>query len=87
MKGILDRIEDNNKAVILMEETKEEVVITVDELPEGSSENTYFNMEKVDDEYQIVSIDEAITQKESEKSSDLMAKLRAKSKGSKFKKK
>ncbi len=87
MKGILDRFEDTNKAVILMEETKEEVVIPAEQLPEGSSQNTYFNMEKVDDEYQVVSIDEATTQKEAEKSSDLMAKLRAKSKGSKFKKK
>ncbi|MGP4105809.1 DUF3006 domain-containing protein [Virgibacillus sp. L01] len=87
MKGILDRFEDTNKAVILMEETKEEVVIPAELLPEGSSENTYFNMEKINDEYQIVSIDEATTQKEAEKSSDLMAKLRAKNKGSKFKKK
>ncbi|SEP83257.1 Protein of unknown function [Virgibacillus subterraneus] len=87
MRGILDRFEDNNKAVILIEETKEEVVIPVDELPDGSSENTYFNMEKIDDKYQIVSIDEATTQKEAEETSDLMAKLRAKSKGSKFKKK
>ncbi|MFB4168472.1 DUF3006 family protein [Virgibacillus sp. JSM 102003] len=87
MKGILDRFEDSNKAVILMEETKEEVVIPVEQLPEGSSKNTYFNMKKVDDKYQIVSIDEATTQKEAETSSDLMAKLRAKSKGSKFKKK
>lgn len=87
MKGILDRFEDNNKAVILIEDTKEEVIIPAEQLPKGSSENTYFTMEKIKDEYQVVSIDEATTQKEAEKSSDLMAKLRAKSKGSKFKKK
>ncbi|WP_197046625.1 DUF3006 domain-containing protein [Oceanobacillus salinisoli] len=85
IKGVLDRFEGNN-AVILIEELKEEMVVPREKLPEGSMVNTYFNLEKKDDKFEIVSIDEHATMSDSQKSSDLMAKLRSKSKGSKFRK-
>lgn len=87
MKGYLDRIEDNNLAVILIEEINEEIIIPLDELPEGSTENTWLQLEKTDDSFQVIAIDDEKTEQETETSQDLMAKLRAKSKGSKFKKK
>lgn len=85
MKGILDRFEDNNNAIILIEELDEEIIIPVGELPEGSKVNTFFKMEKQCGRLQIVSIDDTTTKHEGQKTSDLMAKLRAKNKGSKFK--
>lgn len=87
MKGILDRFEDNNKAVILIEEIKEELVVSINDLPKGSKENTYFHIEKRDGGFQIISIDNTKTSQEAQESSDLMKKLRAKSAGSKFKRK
>ncbi|WP_100010210.1 DUF3006 family protein [Lentibacillus sediminis] len=87
MKGILDRMEDNNKAVILIEEQKEEIIVSRDELPEGSDVNTWFQMEEQEGKYHIVAIDEAMTKEKAQTTSSLMEKLRNKSKGSKFKKK
>lgn len=87
MKGFLDRIEDNQLAVILMEEINKEIIIPVEELPEGSKENTWLHMEKSNGSYQAVAIDKEKTTKEAQKSKDLLARLRARSKESKFKKK
>ena len=87
MKGYLDRIEDNDLAVILIEDINEEIIIPLDQLPEGSTENTWLQLEKTDDSFQVIAIDDEKTEQETETSQDLMAKLRAKSKGSKFKKK
>lgn len=80
MKGILDRFEDNNKAVILLEETNEELIISIDDLPQGSEENTWFNLEKKNDDYRVISINKDKSNKEATKTSDLMAQLRARSK-------
>lgn len=85
MKGVLDRFE-GDMAVILIEDIKEELIIPREKLPAGSKVNTYFQLEKTKDTFQIVSIDEDKTLRQKEKTSDIMAKLRAKSKGSKFKK-
>ncbi|GAB3794288.1 DUF3006 domain-containing protein [Virgibacillus kimchii] len=85
MKGILDRFE-GNKAVILIEETKEEWVTYRENLPPGSDVNTYFTMKKNNKDYNIIAIDETTTEEQAQKSSALMKKLRNKSSGSKFKK-
>jgi hypothetical protein len=85
MKGVYDRIE-GNKAVILIEEEKAELIIPVDELPSGSNINTIFSIEKRNGRYQIIAIDPEAASEAKEKTSDLLAKLRAKSTGSKFKK-
>ncbi|MBP2077142.1 DUF3006 domain-containing protein [Oceanobacillus polygoni] len=85
MKGILDRFE-GEKAVILIEETKEEYIVNRSALPEGSKIDTVFALEKNRTTYKIKCIDVSNTKVASQQSSDLMAKLRAKSRGSKFKK-
>jgi hypothetical protein len=82
---MLDRFEDN-KAVILIEKTKEELIIDRELLPSGSSVNTYFTLEKKNGTYKITAIDEKTTGLQARKSSELMKKLRKKSSGSKFKK-
>lgn len=84
MKGILDRIEDNNQAVILIEEIQETIIVPLEELPENSQENTYFHIEEKDGKYRVLSIDNEATEEAKEKSEDLLAKLRAKSSGSKY---
>ncbi|MUV38927.1 hypothetical protein JNUCC1_02799 [Lentibacillus sp. JNUCC-1] len=83
MKGVLDRFEEN-QAVILLEDQKEEIIVERDALPENSQINTWFNIEKTGGQYKL-SIDHDTTEKELETSQDLLAKLRAKKKGSKFK--
>ena len=85
MHGFLDRFE-GNMAVILVEEVKEEFTVNKEMLPDGSDVNTYFEIEKKDGNYHIVQIDTTKTTKEKQTTSDLMAKLRAKKTGSKFKK-
>ncbi|WP_047984253.1 DUF3006 domain-containing protein [Ornithinibacillus californiensis] len=85
MKGVLDRFE-GNQAVILIEEDKAELVVAKEELPEGSDINTVFKMEKQDGSYKIVEIDHEAEKEAKETTADLLAKLRAKSNGSKFKK-
>jgi Ser/Thr protein kinase RdoA (MazF antagonist) len=85
MKGVLDRFEDN-KAVILIENTKEELIMDRSLLPAESSVNTYFTLKKKNEEYIITKIDKEATEQQAQKSSELMKKLRNKSSGSKFKK-
>lgn len=85
MKGVLDRFEEN-KAVILIEDQKQEIVIDKNQLPANSKTGTWFTIEKQGDHYNFT-IDQSKTEKEKQTSSDLIAKLRAKSGGSKFKKK
>ena len=86
IKGYLDRIEDNQFAVILVEEIKKELIIPVEELPEGSKVNSYFEISIENEKITSMKLDEQTTQTEQEKVDDLMTKLRSKSKGSKFKK-
>lgn len=87
MKGILDRIEDGDQAVILIEEIQKALIIPVKDLPKGSKVNTFFHIKELKGDYQITSIDHKATRKEAKKAEDLMAKLRARSSGSDYLKK
>lgn len=84
MKGVLDRIEDGNQAVILIEEVQKALIIPLSDLPPKSKVNTFFNIKEHNGNYKILSIDEYATQKEAKKSEDLMEKLRKKSSGSNY---
>lgn len=85
MKGVLDRFEDYDQAVILIEEVQKALVIPRSELPKGSKQGTWFLIEEKNNNYRIISIDHETTKRQQEKSERLMEKLRAKSSGSKFK--
>lgn len=87
MKGYLDRIEENKLAIILVEDLHREFVIPVAELPEGSKPQTWFNLVIFQDKIISIHIDHETSTSEQEKVSDLLSKLRSKSKGSKFKRK
>jgi hypothetical protein len=86
IKGYLDRIEDNQFAVILVEEIKKELIIPVEELPAGSKVNSYFEISIENEKITSIKLDVKTTQTEQEKVDDMMTMLRSKSKGSKFKK-
>ena len=80
IKGYLDRIEDNNKAVILVEELNKEYVVPVTELPDGSAPKTWFNLVIIQDQITSIEKDAEKTNSEYEKMMDLLAKLRSKNK-------
>ncbi|AST92512.1 hypothetical protein BC6307_15040 [Sutcliffiella cohnii] len=87
MKGYLDRIEDDKYAVILVEEIGKEYVLSKDQLPDGSSIHSYFDVKIEDDRITSLTLDEKTSISEQQKVDSMMAKLRSKSKGSKFSKK
>lgn len=84
MKGVLDRFENNNQAVILIEEVQRALVVPKNELPKGSEVGTWFHIKEKSGHYKIISIDHETARREAKKSAELMEKLRARSKGSKF---
>ncbi|WP_138417547.1 DUF3006 domain-containing protein [Aquibacillus sediminis] len=85
MKGVLDRIEEDRYAVILLEEHNREVILPKDQLPSGSEVHDWFRITMEGDTVTSITLDEKTTQAEEAKTEDMMKKLRAKSKGSKFK--
>jgi hypothetical protein len=87
IKGYLDRIEDNQFAVILVEEMKKEFIIPKKDLPKGSKENSYFEITIENEKITSLKLDEQTTLSEQEQVDEMMTKLRSKSIGSKFKKK
>lgn len=84
MKGILDRIEDGDQAVILIEEIQKALIIPLKDLPKGSKENTFFHIKEFSGDYRIMSIDHEATKRKAKESEDLMEKLRKKSSGSNY---
>jgi len=87
MKGYLDRIEENKFAVILVDELNKEFIVSTEELPEGIAEKTYLDLTVENDKITSIKLNTQTTQSEQQKVSDMMAKLRSKSSGSKYKKK
>lgn len=86
MKGYLDRIEDNKFAVILVESINKEFIIPKAELPEGSTEKSYFDLTIEKDKIKSLKLNEQSSVTEQQKTDDLLSKLRSKSKESKFRK-
>ncbi|WP_310194942.1 DUF3006 family protein [Neobacillus niacini] len=80
-------MEDNQFAVILVDELKKEFIIPKAELPAGSHEESYFDLIIENDRIISMKLNEQTTLSEQQKVDDMMAKLRSKSTGSKFKKK
>ncbi|HLS34621.1 MAG TPA: DUF3006 domain-containing protein [Bacillota bacterium] len=84
LKGVLDRIEDN-QAVILIEEIGEQFTLPQEELPSNSEEGTWFSIKQEHGKFTIIEIDEPLTKEKQAQSADLMSQLRAKKGSSKFK--
>jgi hypothetical protein len=85
MKGYLDRIEDNQLAVILVEEVNKEFVLPISELPEGSKPKIWFDLVINQGRITSININNKKTETAQEKVDDTLCKIRSKSKGSKFK--
>lgn len=84
MKGVIDRFTDEDQAVILIEKLNKELVVSCDELPDGSKESDWLTLKKTNGSFKIIAIDREKTERETKTSLDLRDQLRAKSKGSKF---
>lgn len=85
MKGMLDRIEDGRYAVILIDEEKREVILPADCLPEGSEIHSWFDIELDGEEVKSISRNVEAEAAKEQRVDALMEKLRAKKRGSRFK--
>src|SRR5690625_6510321 len=70
MRGFLDRVEDGEQAVILIDDIQKALVIPMAELPKGSKEGTYFNIEEKSGQFRVLSIDKRATEREAKKRSE-----------------
>lgn len=84
MKGILDRIEDCRYAIILVEEEKIELVLPVNQLPEGSQLHSWFIIDTENGQLALT-LDEETSNKKARETEKIMARLRMKKKKSRFK--
>lgn len=74
--GVLDRMEDNEQAVILMEDLGEELIVPKWDLPLGSKTNTWFLIEKNNEsKLERISIDYKTTIEEAAKMKQLRKKI------------
>lgn len=87
MKGILDRIEDGQHAVILVEDLQREIVIPADCLPSGSKVHSWFDIVWEDEEIKSISLEAETAAAKEEQVEGLMQKLKEKQSGSRFKRK
>lgn len=87
VKGVLDRFADLDQAVLLVEELDKEFVLKVSDFPAGSKPGMWFDIELINNEVETLVINKEKTNKEFQRSADLMEKLRERSKGSKFRRK
>ncbi|WP_077618200.1 DUF3006 domain-containing protein [Bacillus sinesaloumensis] len=87
MKGYVDRIEDNQHAVILVEEINKEFIIPINKLPADISPGAYVDLTIENETITSIKKNEDETNSQQQKVEDMMSKLRKKSSGSKFKKK
>lgn len=84
LNGVIDRIEDNY-ATILIESIQQEFIVHEDKLPEGSKEGIWLDIEKVEDNFTIIKINEEKTNDMQQKSEQLMNKLKSRKRSSRFK--
>lgn len=86
MKGILDRIEDDLYAVILVEEEGLELVLPANRLPAGSEVNSWFTIDTENGQL-AVTLDHETSFIKEKQAAEMTARLRKKSKESRFKRK
>ncbi|MEZ0480851.1 DUF3006 domain-containing protein [Planococcus sp. SSTMD024] len=87
MRGVLDRFEDGGVAVIIAEQAGREFHVPLRYLPEGSRQGMWFKLSIESGLVVDVEADLAQTNERTEKAEELMARLRSKSAGSRFKRK
>lgn len=85
MKAYFDRIEEN-AAVIIIEETKEQFTKPIEQLPAGAVPGTWLEVTINHDEIVEIKLDASTTESKQQTTEDLMAKIRGKNKRSKYRK-
>ena len=85
MKGYFDRMEENQHAVILVEEINEQFLINQSKLPAGSQTGMWFDLTLKDGNILSIQHSTQTSLSANQKTNDLMEKIRLKSKGSKYK--
>ena len=85
MRGTLDRIEKGYLAVILLEEERQEIILPIRHLPEGSRVNSWFEIVMDGEDIISIALDEETAEAKESEAQDLMQKLRSKRRGSRFK--
>ncbi|RTR27133.1 DUF3006 family protein [Robertmurraya yapensis] len=85
MKAYFDRIEED-VAVIIIEETKEQFIKPIEQLPAGAVPGTWFEVTINQDEIVEMKLDASTTESKQRTTEDLLAKIRSKNKRSKYRK-
>ncbi|MEQ2525462.1 DUF3006 family protein [Bacillaceae bacterium CLA-AA-H227] len=85
MKAYFDRIEED-VAVIIIEETKEQFTKPIEQLPAGSVPGTWLEVTINHDEIVEMELDSSTTESKQQTTEDLITKIRGKNKGSKLRK-
>ncbi|MGJ9385552.1 DUF3006 domain-containing protein [Salipaludibacillus sp. CF4.18] len=86
-EGVLDRIVDGKFATILIEEIGEEFTLDVSELPDGSKEGMWFFITLSGDKIVSLEMNNKKTTDVENRVEEQLNRMRAKSKGSRFKRK
>lgn len=76
LSGVIDRFENHDQAVILIESLNKEIIVDKSRLPEGSLVHTWVNIELVDGTFVIHSIDNVKTKATTEQNRQLLERLR-----------
>ncbi len=84
-KGVIDRIEDEKYAVILVETEGSEYVVLKDRLPEGAKEGSWLKFTVVKQEITQMKLEQHQTDVAHRNAKDQLNRIRKKSKGSKYK--
>jgi hypothetical protein len=75
-KAVVDRIEDDQLAVLLVGERERELVVPAERLPAGATAGTWLRVRLEGDELLEASIDADETERAAERISDKLARLR-----------
>ncbi|QKS72552.1 DUF3006 domain-containing protein [Paenalkalicoccus suaedae] len=83
--GVIDRIEDGQHAVILVESEQLQFNVLREDLPAGAEEGTWITFDAVDGVVSNIELDSAKTHEQTERIENKLGRIRKKSSGSKFK--
>lgn len=80
LKGVLDRYTNDGRAVVIIESQNEEILIELNDVPEGSEVGTWFYMKRRRRGYTIRSIDHYQTEVEMSRTRDLLKQIKGRMK-------
>lgn len=83
--GVIDRIEDKYKAVILLEDENREWIVDLDQLPDGCIEGSWLLLDISGHVINHIQLDRKKSIRKQDRVKNKMNQLRAKSTGSRFK--